>query len=455
MPVKDLRLYNTLTRQVEPVPAPRVRFYMCGMTVQDSPHMGHVRTFLMADVLRRTLRFLGYEVTYVQNFTDIDDKIIQRAHRENTDWRRVADRFILEYMDVARELNFLPADVHPRAALHVQEIIELTGRLLSLGVAYATPDGVFFSVEKFPSYGKLSGKKLDDLIAGARVEPSPHKRNPLDFALWKARKEGEPYWHAPFGEGRPGWHIECSAMSTHYLGQPFEIHGGGTDLIFPHHENEIAQSEAALEKPFARLWFHVAMLQLSGEKMSKSTGLFFRAKDVLAHHPPAVVRLYLLQHHYRTPMDYTEEGLQAARKAWERVLRFVDELPELPEGPVEGEALAAFEEALRDDLNTPRAVGVMFTTLDHAQRAFREGEQERGEALARTLLTMLDVLGLSVTRPTVAASARALVELLVDVRAELRKARAFDLADRIRDRLRELGILLEDTPEGTRWRTGL
>lgn len=455
MPDKDLRLYNTLTRQVEAVPAPKVRFYMCGMTVQDSPHMGHVRTFLMADILRRVLRFLGYEVTYVQNFTDIDDKIIQRAHRENTDWRRIADRFIEEYLDVARALNFLPADVHPRAALHVQEIVELTERLLSLGVAYATPDGVFFSVEKFPTYGKLSGKKLDDLIAGARVEPSPHKRNPLDFALWKARKEGEPYWHAPFGEGRPGWHIECSAMSTHYLGQPFEIHGGGTDLIFPHHENEIAQSEAAWDRSFARLWFHVAMLQLSGEKMSKSTGLFFRARDVLAHHPPEAVRLYLLQHHYRTPMDYTEEGLQAARKAWDRVVRFVEDLPEFPEGPVDHTALAAFEDALREDLNTPQAVGVMFSTLDQAQTAFREGQTDRGASLARALLVMLDVLGFRVERRGLAASARALVDLLVEVRSELRKARAFDLADRIRDRLGDLGILLEDTPEGTRWRMRL
>ncbi len=452
---KPLRLYNTLTRQVEAVSSPQVRFYMCGMTVQDSPHMGHVRTFLMADVLRRTLRYLGYAVTYVQNFTDIDDKIIQRAHREGTDWRRVADRFIGEYLEVARALDFLPADVHPRAALHVQEIVELTQRLLAQGVAYATPDGVFFAVEKFPAYGKLSGKKLEDLIAGARVEPSPHKRNPLDFALWKARKEGEPYWHAPFGEGRPGWHIECSAMSTHYLGQPFEIHGGGTDLVFPHHENEIAQSEAAHGRPFAHLWFHVAMLQLSGEKMSKSTGLFFRARDVLEHHPPAAVRLYLLQHHYRTPMDYTEEGLQAARKAWDRVMRFVEDLPELSEGPVDSPALQAFEEALREDLNTPRAVGVMFATLDRAQQAFREGEIERGAAQARALLVMLDVLGLRVSRPGLEASARALVELLVEVRSELRKARAFALADRIRDRLKALGILLEDTPEGTRWRTVL
>ncbi len=455
MPDKSLRLYNTLTRRVEAIPSPQVRFYMCGMTVQDSPHMGHVRTFLMADVLRRALRYLGYEVTYVQNFTDIDDKIIQRAHREGTDWRRVADRFIGEYLEVARTLNFLPADVHPRAALHVQEIVELTQRLLSMGVAYATPDGVFFSVEKFPTYGKLSGKKLEDLIAGARVEPSPHKRNPLDFALWKARKEGEPYWHAPFGEGRPGWHIECSAMSTHYLGQPFEIHGGGTDLVFPHHENEIAQSEAAYGRPFAHLWFHVAMLQLSGEKMSKSTGLFFRAKDVLEHHPSAAVRLYLLQHHYRTPMDYTEEGLRAARKAWDRVVRFVEDLPELSEGPVDGAALQAFEEALREDLNTPQAVGVLFSTLDQAQQAFREGEGEQGAARARALLLMLEVLGLRVERAGLEASARALVELLVEVRAELRKARAFDMADRIRDRLKALGILLEDTPEGTRWRTVL
>ncbi len=450
-----MRLYNTLTRRTEEIPGPVVRFYMCGMTVQDSPHMGHVRTFLMADVLRRALQFLGYTVRYVQNFTDIDDKIIQRAREEKTDWRVVADRFIEEYHTVARAMNFLPADAHPRAALHVEEIIHLTQRLLNEGIAYTTPDGVFFSVERFPQYGKLSGRKLSDMIAGARVEPSPHKRNPLDFALWKARKEGEPYWFAPFGEGRPGWHIECSAMSSHYLGQPFEIHGGGTDLIFPHHENEIAQSEAAHGRPFAHLWFHVAMLRLSGEKMSKSTGLFFRATDVLAHTPPQAIRLYLLQHHYRSPMDYTPEGLEGARRAWQRLQRFFQEvsLPDPPPSP-DGTALRAFEEALRDDLNTPQAMGVVFHTVDLARQARDSGDLSRSAALALSARTMLDVLGFTFpTQTDLDRRARDLVDLLVEVRSELRRARQFDLADRIRDRLRDLGILLEDTPEGTRWRT--
>lgn len=448
-----MRLYNTLTQRVQEIPGPRVRFYMCGMTVQDSPHMGHVRTFLMADVLRRTLRFLGYEVEYVQNFTDIDDKIIRRARDEGTDWRMVADRFISEYHEVAQTMNFLPA-YHPRAALHIEEMLHLIQVLLNQGIAYTTPDGVFFSVEKFPSYGKLSGKKLEDLIAGARVEPSPHKRNPLDFALWKARKEGEPYWFAPFQPGRPGWHIECSAMSSHYLGQPFEIHGGGSDLIFPHHENEIAQSEAAYGKPFATLWFHVAMLRLSGEKMSKSTGLFFRARDVLNHIPPQVIRLYMLQHHYRSPMDYTQKGLEAAQKAWDRIVRFFESLPSLnfPQQP-DGVSMQAFEEALRDDFNTPRALGVLFQTLDLVRKDLQQGDLATGASRALSVSTMLNVLGFSLPTPkSLDDRAQDLVNLLVDVRNTLRKERAFSLADRIRDRLHQMGILLEDTPEGTRWR---
>ncbi len=449
--MKPFRLYNTLTRDITEITAPTVRIYMCGMTVQDSPHMGHVRTFLMGDMLRRALEFLGYEVRYVQNFTDIDDKILQRARDEHLDWRQIAERYIQEYHLVRERMNFLPPFAEPRAALHVEEILTLTRKLLDRGIAYATPDGVFFSVERFPGYGKLSGKKLDDLMAGARVEPSPHKRNPLDFALWKARKEGEPYWYAPFGEGRPGWHIECSAMSSHYLGQPFEIHAGGTDLIFPHHENEIAQSEAAHDHPFAHAWFHVEMMQLKGEKMSKSTGLFFRAMDVLAHFPAPAVRLYLLQHHYRTPMEYTREGLEAATRAYQRLTRFFQMAPEpAPGTPLLSAWMESFEEALRNDLNTPQAVGRLFELLNQTYPRLQQGEDVARETL--TLQTMLQVLGLRLPMESgLSRLSEDLLELLIHVRSELRKARAFELADRIRDDLRRLGIALEDTPEGTRW----
>ncbi len=450
--MKPFRLYNTLTRDYTEIHTPRVRIYMCGMTVQDSPHMGHVRTFLMGDMLRRALEFLGYEVLYVQNFTDIDDKIIQRARDEQLDWRQIADRYIQEYHQVRARMNFLPPYAEPRAALHIEEILALTRRLLDLGIAYSTPDGVFFSVDKFPSYGKLSGKKLDDLVAGARVEPSPHKRNPLDFALWKARKEGEPYWYAPFGEGRPGWHIECSAMSTHYLGQPFEIHAGGTDLIFPHHENEIAQSEAAHEHPFAQAWFHVEMMQLKGVKMSKSTGLFFRALDVLEQYPAPAVRLYLLQHHYRTPMDYTREGLEGATRAYSRLVRFLQAIPDFEGHHVTllPDWMARFEEALRDDLNTPQAVGTMFALLNESYSRRQEGASLAREAL--TLQTMMQTLGITLPQDTgLSRLSEELLELLIHVRGELRKVRAFELADHIRDELGKRGIALEDTPEGTRW----
>ncbi len=456
-----LRIYNTLTRTKEefrPVREGRVGIYFCGMTVQDRPHVGHMRAFITGDIVRRYLEFKGYDVFYLTNFTDIDDKIIMKSKDEGIDWRMLAERNIEEFFKAANLMNLKPATHYPRATNHIQEIIEMVEAIMANGFAYESNGNVYFEVEKFAGYGKLSGKKLKDLIAGARVEPDPNKRHPADFALWKAHKPGEPYWHSPWGKGRPGWHIECSAMSTHYLGQPFDIHGGGTDLIFPHHENEIAQAEAARGVKFVNFWIHNEMLNLKGEKMSKSTGLFFAIIDVLEHYDPNAVRLYLLKSHYRSPIDYSEERLNEAQSAWSNFVEFFSKLPkELPEINLSDPSLAkwvkAFEDAMDDDFNTPKALAVAFELLSEANRLFTAGD-ETFAAHAALLKMLLEVLGFRVETGAQALGQFVddLLELIVEVRSELRKERRYDLADKIRDRLGSLGVLLEDTPKGTIWK---
>jgi cysteinyl-tRNA synthetase len=453
-----IEIWNTLTERKEkfrPVDEGKVKIYVCGMTVQDRPHVGHMRAFLAGDVVRRYLEYKGYEVIYIQNFTDIDDKIIERAKRENTDWRRLADRYIEEYLDASDRLNLKRASFYPRAALHIQEIIELVQELEGKGLAYRAMGSVYYDVTKFPEYGKLSKKKLEDLIAGARVEPEPGKRNPFDFALWKARKEGEPYWDSPFGPGRPGWHIECSAMSTHYLGQPFDIHGGGEDLIFPHHENEIAQSEGAKGITFSNFWLHVGYVRLRGEKMSKSTGVFSAVRDVLERFSPNSLRLYLLQTHYRNPIDYSEERLREAEQAWERFQIFFDRVPPTLSPQFEDTSLSQylkrFEEALDDDFNTPRALAVTYDLLKEANIFLDRGEEKGLLERASLLRMMLNILGFKIEEKSREKTPE-LLELIIEVRHQLREERNFAVADKIRERLGALGIILEDGKEGTTWR---
>ncbi len=427
------------------------------MTVQDRPHLGHMRAFLVGDVLRRFLIYQGYEVDYIQNFTDIDDKIIQRSHNENVDWRIIADRYIDEYLKASDSMNLMRATHYPKATRHIQEIIELVSSLEKKGIAYHAGGSVYYDVTKFEKYGKLSKKRIEDLISGHRVEPDPKKRNPLDFALWKERKEGEPYWHSPWGLGRPGWHIECSAMSSHYLGQPFDIHGGGQDLIFPHHENEIAQSEAAAGKPFANYWMHVGYVQMSGEKMSKSTGLYFAIMDILERFPANAVRLYLLKTHYRSSIDYDEESLKEALSAWERFEILLSQVPPSKEGNRYDEVkdhLMDFEKAMADDLNTPKALSVAYELVKEANLLLKEGgEGEKVRARVDLLRLILEVLGfdlkadekdLGLTEP--------LLQIITEIRQSLREKKDFKLADTIRDRLKSLGIILEDKREGTQWR---
>jgi cysteinyl-tRNA synthetase len=432
----SLRLTNTLSGRIEDF-APlsdTVRVYTCGMTVQDRPHMGHMRTFITADVLRRYLEHTGRKVLLAQNFTDIDDRLIIRSQAESTDYRVIAERYTSEYFDVADRLNILRAGVYPRATQHIQEIIDLIERLVARGTAYESRGDVYYAVDKFPDYGKLSHKKLEDLVAGHRVAPGDLKRSPADFALWKAAKPAEPYWYSPWGKGRPGWHIECSAMSMHYLGETFDIHVGGEDLIFPHHENEVAQSEAATGKPFARYWLHNAMLNLAGEKMSKSTKHFFAARDVLEKYSPNAVRLYLLKAHYKSPIEFSYDRLDEAEAAWTRIDNFLKRA----QAPAAcADDFAPLQAAMDDDLNTPHALGLVFDAVaaDNAPRVH----------------SYLSVLGFRTQSSTVSScDSRAEAERLLAERQQARKSKDFALADRLRAQIEGLGYTLEDTPQGPR-----
>ncbi len=433
-------LYNTLTGKKEkfaPLRDNTVRAYVCGMTVQDSPHIGHMRVFTVFDALFRFFRALGWEVKAVQNFTDIDDKIISKAREEGIDWRFLADRYEMEYREVARRMNFLPL-MHPRATQHVQEILEMIQAIMERGYAYESGGNVWFSVRKFAEdygYGKLAKMSLDEMMAGARVEPDPTKRDPLDFALWKAHKEGEPYWYSPWGKGRPGWHIECSAMSSKHLGLPLDIHGGGRDLIFPHHEDEIAQTEAATGQTFARFWMHVGLLTFRGEKMSKSLKNYFVAKEVLEDYSPDTLRHLLLSAHYRSDLEFYPEKLQEHARA---VARLRDALSDVPEDVGEDEGLKdEIYGALKDDFNTPEAFGLIFSVLDNPT-----------PTKLRTVRGVLDTLGFRLTD----SGKDDTLQRLVRLREEARKERNYDLADRIRDVLKMVGVELMDLPEGTKVR---
>jgi cysteinyl-tRNA synthetase len=432
-----LRLSNTLTGRIEefkPLTG-TIRMYACGMTVQDRPHAGHMRAYITSDVLRRYLSFLGHKVLAVQNVTDIDDKIITRSQEEKTDYRTIGERYHQEFLDVADRMNIERSDLYPRATQHIQEMIELIEKLLEKGFAYIAGGDIYYDVPKFAEYGKLSKKRLDDLIAGFRVETGDVKHSPADFALWKATKPGEPYWHSPWGKGRPGWHIECSAMAMHYLGETFDIHLGGEDTIFPHHENEIAQSEAATGRPFAKFWVHNAHINLSGEKMSKSTKHFLAARDILDKYDPNAVRLYFLKAHYKSPIEFSFERLDEAQAAWARIDNFLKRATAVEARP-DYEPLKA---AMDDDLNTPHALGQVFDAVTTGDAARVTG--------------YLRVLGFCVELPSSQSSTpheTGELEQLLAQRQAARKNRDFDLADKIRDRLSALGYVVEDTPHGPR-----
>ncbi|GBD11183.1 Cysteine--tRNA ligase [bacterium HR23] len=451
-----MRLYDTLTAQKRDF-APlgdEVKMYVCGITPYSPSHVGHAMSYVYFDVLRRWLEAKGWKVRHVQNFTDIDDKIIDRAQREGLTARELADRYIAEYFEDMDALNVQRAHVYPRATESIGLMIEIIVRLIERGHAYVSQGDVYFRVLSAKGYGKLSHRTLEGMMAGARVEPDPGKEHPMDFALWKAAKPGEPWWDSPWGKGRPGWHIECSAMSIHYLGETLDIHGGGQDLIFPHHENEIAQSEAYTGKePFVRWWVHNGLLRLGLDKMSKSLGNLITIKEALARFSPDALRLFFLSSHYRSPLTWSEEGVASAERALERLRSALRDGP----GPANAPSFDAssfasrFAQSMDDDLNTPQALASLFDLAREINRA-REGGANVAGAQG-VLRHLAGILGLTLQEPVKAdLTARPFIELLIEVRGELRKMRQYALADRIRSRLMDMGIALEDTPQGTRWR---
>ncbi len=457
-------IYNTMTRKKElfvPLQEGKVSMYACGPTVYNFFHIGNARPFIVFDTLRRYLEYRGYEVTFVQNFTDIDDKMIRRANEEGITVKELGDRFIKEYYTDADALGVKRATVNPRATEHIQDIIDLVQTLVEKGHAYPAANGdVYFSVRSWPGYGKLSGQNIDDLENGARVDPAEEKRDPLDFALWKGQKPGEPAWPSPWGMGRPGWHIECSAMSMSILGKSFDIHGGGQDLIFPHHENEIAQSEAATGKPFAHYWMHNGFINVDNQKMSKSLGNFFTVRDIAKEFSLDVVRLFMLSVQYRNPINFSRDLIQQAAVALQRLRTALDRLKEAPvaDAPAEDEqafldALSGYRDrfnaAMDDDLNTADALGVLFD-LARAANTFVSVPRTKAaiQAVTKAYTELLDVLGLLPRQSEEEFPAEVLA--LLEERQQARKDKNYARADQIREQLKALGYAIEDSRQGAK-----
>lgn len=463
-----MKLYNTMHQRKEefvPIQPGKVNIYACGPTVYDFFHIGNARPFIVFDVLRRFFEYIGYEVTFVQNFTDVDDKIINRSHEEGRSPQEVAETYIEEYFTDADALGIRRADVHPRVSENMPEIIELISILVDKGHAYQVDGNVYYRVASFEDYGKLSGQSIDDLKCGARIDVNDEKESPLDFALWKRKKEGEPYWDSPWSPGRPGWHIECSAMSRKYLGDTIDIHGGGKDLVFPHHENEIAQSEGACGCTFANYWVHNGYIQIDGTKMSKSLGNFKTIRDISKHYDLEVVRMFMLMAHYRSPIDFNDKLLTAAGTALERMYTVRDQMLFLLDNvddhePSEEEKawvseLTNYKEQfiadLKDDLNTADGIATIFELVRDINSHLNENSAKKTIEAAYSLFTELtDVLGLVVKeRETNLDDA---IEALIAERQEARKNKDFARADEIRDQLTAQGIVLEDTREGVKWK---
>lgn len=473
----SLKLYNTMTRQKEefkPRESGKVAMYVCGPTTYNYFHAGNARMFVVFDMIRRYFLYKGYDVNYVQNFTDIDDKIIQRGNVEGMNPLALGQKYIDEYFKDAKALNLLPATVHPKATEHIPEMIEIIQGLVDLGLGYEVEGDVYFAVDHFPNYGKLSGRTLEEMKAGARVEVDERKRHPMDFALWKKAKPGEPAWESPWGKGRPGWHIECTAMSLKYLGPGFDIHGGGEDLAFPHHENEIAQTEGYLKgKTFAQYWMHNAFLTINQEKMSKSLGNFFTIRELLVNSPGEVIRFYLLGTHYRSPLDFNDQNLIMAQKGLERLQTsvrlakealdrqdFAKDQQAQPEELLKAsqEAREAFERAMDDDFNSALAYAALFE-LAKTMNGYVQENPVASEGLAeaqRTLLELGNVLGFDLLHPAQAqvendAILNEVMDVVLQIRSKSRQKKDWEMADFIRDVLREKGIIIEDTPQGARW----
>ncbi|MFH1429154.1 MAG: cysteine--tRNA ligase [Candidatus Margulisiibacteriota bacterium] len=469
-----MQVYNTLNSKKEEFkpldPAgKKVSIYVCGVTVYDECHLGHARAYLTFDIVRRYLEYKGYEIKAVQNFTDVDDKIINRArellkdskgelhtHSLKEACRKISEKYIEDYYTLTDKLNIRRADIYPKATEHILQIINLVQKLIDTGHAYVVDGDVYFRIKSFSEYGKLSGRKIDDMEAGARVDVDARKEDPMDFVLWKSSKPEEPSWESPWGPGRPGWHIECSAMSMEYLGETFDIHGGGKDLVFPHHENEIAQSESATGKPFVKYWLHNGFLNINKEKMSKSLGNFLTLKELLVKHDPEALRLFFLQTHYRSPVDFSEEQIIEAEKALERfynVFRIADGADKIADDTDENAGQKqAFENAMDDDFNTPKAVAVLFDLVKLVNVTNEQGKPV--ERLIGLLKELGNVLGLfeNIKQKLSADDVSDEIEKLIEERQKARQEKNWTRSDEIRDQLKARGIVLEDTPQGVRWK---
>ncbi|MCK9273700.1 MAG: cysteine--tRNA ligase [Syntrophales bacterium] len=489
----SLQIYNTLSKKKEvftPLEEGKVGMYCCGITAYDECHIGHARSAIVFDVIYRYLRYRGFNVTYVKNFTDVDDKIIAKANAEGKDIAEIAERYIKEHNEDMDALGLIRPTVTPRATENIKGMIRMIARLIEAGLAYCVNGDVFYSVDKFNGYGKLSGRTLNDMMAGARIEVDEKKKNPFDFVLWKASKKGEPWWDSPWGRGRPGWHIECSVMSQRYLGETFDIHGGGEDLIFPHHENEIAQAEGATDKPFARYWIHNGFIKISSEKMSKSLGNFYTVKDVLKKYHPEVVRLFILQSHYRSVIDFSDEALRFARGGMERFYSTLKNIEEMKSRNGSFDGLSEknlsginekylkridflperFVKAMDDDFNTARAIGYIFDTIRLVNAYISDKEFIPDaesmfvlDSAKRYIREVGKVLGLFLDDPVSyfeqdrrrEAGKRDLdrdtIEGLIHARNVARQEKQWEKADSIREELRKKGVVLRDSSQGTIW----
>ena len=475
----SLRVFNTLHRKKEafkPIDPGKVRMYVCGPTVYDSCHIGHARSVVVFDVIARYLKAIGYDVLYVRNFTDVDDKIIDKANQLGIDSTTVAEKFIKEFYDDMDALNVERATIEPKATDHITQIIQFIEKLVKGGFAYQVEGDVYFSVEKFEEYGKLSGRKLDEMEAGARIDINERKNNPFDFVLWKSAKPGEPFWESPWGKGRPGWHIECSVMSSEYLGVTFDIHGGGKDLCFTHHENEIAQSESISGKPFVKYWIHNGFVNINQEKMSKSLGNFLMIKDVLKTYHPEVVRLFLLSNHYRSPIDFTEMAMDETCKGLDKMyalLLRVDKTIgiESTQEIESGDCWQQFCEAMNDDFNSARGIGIIFDTVRTVNRMLDQYEYSGADQIKKTIQRGLadilrtgNILGILLEKPSVYFDKKqtqvlelksvdpTMIAKMVEERNAARKAKDWKKADQIRNQLADMDVILEDRPEETVWK---
>jgi len=477
--VKNMKIYNTLTKRKEdfvPINRYTVKMYLCGPTVYDHAHLGHGRTYVVFDTIRRYLEHKNYIVRLIMNFTDIDDKIISRSNREGISVKDLADKYIRSFLQDMEKLYIKPAEVYPRVSEHIEDIIAFIEVLIKKGYAYVSKDGVYFDVKRFKDYGKLSNIKLNQMDVGHRVEKNLNKRNPEDFALWKFAKPNEPQWDSPWGKGRPGWHTECSVMGMKYLGEQFDIHGGGSDLIFPHHENEIAQSEAYIGRsPWVRYWLHSGFLTINNEKMSKSLGNFITLKEVLKKYHPEVVRFFLLQRHYRSPIEYTEEGLIDAEAALNKLYNTLKNIDaHLRDSTIKYklndrdrftnniilDSWNGFYVAMDDDFNTPEALKYVFEVSSEVNRYIATSNELNKNTLlyARKFFsTVGEVFGIfnnylgegHIREDSLDGKINDLINILIDVRGKLKKEKNYNLADEIRDNLKKIGIQLEDTPRGT------